>query len=113
MSDITIRIDDDIQSDAQVLFERFGSAAGAVNSLIRRAIKEQQVTPIEAERKYNEYFNPHNMKILEESMAQSERGEVINFTLDELIAMETGTIPQRGIDFLEAHGKKVGEIKHD
>ena len=43
------------------------------------------------------------MKILMESIAQAERGEVISFTMAELKAMEDGEIPQRAIDFMEAH----------
>ena len=58
-----------------------------------------------AEEKYNEYFNPHNMKVLEESFKQTERGEIITFSMAELEAMEEGEIPQRAIDFLNKYKK--------
>jgi len=56
-----------------------------------------------AEEKYSEYFNPYNLKILKESIAQAERGETITFSVAELEAMENGVLPQRAIDFLEKH----------
>ena len=40
------------------------------------------------EEKYNEYFNPHNMKILMESIEQANNGQVITKTIAELEAME-------------------------
>jgi len=113
MTNITVRIDDDVKNQAETLFAKLGmSVSGAINVFFRQAIREQAIPfPIRAatkDEKYDEYFNPHNMKILRESIAQAERGEVITFTMDELIAMEDGEIPQRAIDFLEAHGKAVG-----
>jgi DNA-damage-inducible protein J len=106
MTNITIRIDDDVKREAETLFEKLGlSVSGAINVFFRQAIREQAIPfPIRAktpEEKYSEYFNPHNMKILRESIAQAESGEVITFTMAELEAMETGVIPQRALDFLE------------
>ena len=43
---------------------------------------------IERERKYDEYFNPHNMKILMESIEQAKNGQIITKTMAELEAME-------------------------
>ena len=113
MTNITIRIDDDVKREAESLFEKLGlSMSGAINVFFRQAIREQAIPfPIRtktAEEKYNEYFNPYNMKILRESIAQAERGEVITFTMAELEAMETGEIPQRALDFLEKH--KVAHV---
>ena len=110
MTNITIRIDDNVKKDAEILFDKLGfSISGAINVFFRQAIREQaipfQIKAITDEEKYNEYFNPHNMKRLRESMAQAERGEVITFSMDELIAMETGEVPQRAIDFLSKYKK--------
>ena len=117
MTNITIRIDDEVKRNAETLFEKLGlSISGAINVFFRQAIREQAIPfPIRAatkEEKYNEYFNPYNMKILMESIAQAERGEVITFSMDELIAMEDGEIPQRAIDFMEAHGR-TGDTNRD
>ena len=115
MANITIRIDDTVKQEAETLFEKLGmSMSGAINVFFRQAIREQAIPfPIRAatkEEKYNEYFNPHNMKRLMESIAQAERGETISFTMAELQAMETGEVPQRAIDFLEKHkGARVDD----
>ena len=107
-TNINIRIDTSVKQEAETLFDKLGfSMSGAINVFFRQAIREQAIPfPIkartEAEEKYIEYFNPHNMRILTESLSQIERGETISFTLAELQAMETGDIPQKAIDFLKA-----------
>ena len=113
MTSITIRIDDDVKREAETLFDKLGfSISGAINVFFRQAIRDQAIPfPIRAktaEEKYDEYFNPFNLKVLRESIAQAERGDVITFTMSELEAMETGEIPQRAIDFMETHGRTVG-----
>jgi len=105
MTNLTIRIDETVKADAESLFNRLGlTMSSAINVFFRQAIREQAipfaVKDKTADEKYDEYFNPHNMKVLEESFAQAEHGEMIWFTMDELLAMEDGEIPQRGIDFL-------------
>ena len=65
MANFTVRIDDDVKKDAEILFEKLGmSVSGAINIFFRQAIREQaipfQIKAATAEEKYNEYFNPHN-----------------------------------------------------
>jgi putative PIN family toxin of toxin-antitoxin system len=48
----------------------------------------------------DDYFTGENLVRLKQSIEQAERGEVITFTMDELIAMEDGEVPQRALDFL-------------
>ena len=93
MANITVRIDDTVKRDAETLFEKLGmSISGAINVFFRQAIREQsipfQIKAATAEEKYNAYFNPHNMKILEESIAQAKSGQVIVKTLAELESIE-------------------------
>ena len=108
MTSITIRIDDDVKRDAETLFNKLGfSISGAINVFFRQSIRQQAIpfeikAKTEAEEKYDEYFNPHNMKVLMESLSQVKRGETISFTLAELQAMENGEIPQKAINFLKA-----------
>ena len=52
------------------------------------------------------------MKILKESIAQAERGEIITFSMAELEAMEDGEIPRRALDFLAKH-KGTGDTNRD
>ncbi len=95
MTNITVRIDETIKSEAETLFEKLGlSISGAINVFFRQAIREQAIpfairaaTP---EEKYSEYFNPHNMKILMESIEQAKNGQIVIKSLSELEAMEDG-----------------------
>ncbi|MCL1824047.1 MAG: type II toxin-antitoxin system RelB/DinJ family antitoxin [Oscillospiraceae bacterium] len=92
MTNITVRIDENVKKEAEILFDKLGlSISGAINVFIRQAINEQaipfQIKTKTAEEKYDEYFNPYNMKILEESLAQANAGEVIVKTMAELEAM--------------------------
>ena len=107
-TNLTIRIDEQIKQDIEALFDNLGlSISGAINIFFRQALREQAIPfSIRAkttEEKYNEYFNPYNMKRLKESIEQAERGEIITFTMAELKAMETGEVPQRAIDFMARH----------
>ena len=92
MGNLTVRIDDDVKKDAEILFEKLGmSISGAINIFFRQAIREQAI-PFAIrvktkEEKYNEYFNPYNMKILEESIAELKAGKGIIKTMAELEAM--------------------------
>ena len=94
MTNITIRIDEGVKREAESLFDKLGmSVSGAINIFFRQAIREQAIPfairAKTAEEKYNEYFNPHNMKRLMRSMEQAERGELKTFSLAELEAMES------------------------
>jgi DNA-damage-inducible protein J len=93
MTNITVRIDDEIKREAETLFDKLGlSMSGAINVFFRQAIREQampfQIKATTAEEKYNEYFNPHNMKILMESIEQAKNGQMVTKTLAELEALE-------------------------
>lgn len=93
MTNITIRIDDDVKKEAETLFDKLGlSMSGAINVFFRQAIREQAIPfPIRAqtaEEKHNEYFNEHNMRILMESMAEAKAGNIVTKTMAELEAME-------------------------
>jgi DNA-damage-inducible protein J len=94
MANMTIRIDDNVKKDAETLFKSLGmSVSGAINLFFRQAIREQgipfKIKAPTAEEKYNEYFNPYNMKILMESIEQAKKGQIITKTLAELEAMES------------------------
>jgi DNA-damage-inducible protein J len=93
MTNITIRVDEDVKREAETLFNQLGlSISGAINVFFRQAIREQAIPfPIRAktaEENYNEYFNPYNVKILLESIEQAKNGQLVTKTLTELEAME-------------------------
>ena len=105
-TNLTIRIDENVKQEAEILFDKIGlTMSAAINVFFRQAIREQAI-PFSlraktADEKYNEYFTPEIMERLLQSKAQTERGEVITFSISELEAMEEGEIPQRAIDFLK------------
>jgi DNA-damage-inducible protein J len=90
MTNITVRIDDDVKRDAEALFGKLGlSISGAINVFFRQAIREQAIPfRVRAVSEYDEYFNERNMERLRESIAQAESGQVIVKTMAELEAME-------------------------
>ena len=90
MASITIRIDDEVKREAETLFNKLGlSISGAANVFFRQAIREQAIPfNIKVNSKYDEYFNEHNKKILEESIAQIKAGKIVKKTMAELEAME-------------------------
>ena len=99
-TNLTIRIDENIKKEAEVLFTKIGlNLSSAINIFFRQSIREQAI-PFEL-KPYDDYYTGENLRSLKRSIEQSERGEVISFSIDELIAMETGDLPQRAIDFLE------------
>ena len=113
-TNINIRIDTKVKQDAEILFEKLGiSMSGAINIFFRQAIREQAIPfPIKAKtsaEEYTEYFSPEIVRSILESAERIKQGESITFSIDELIAMEDGDIPQRALDFLESHKKAVNE----
>ncbi|MDR0331042.1 MAG: type II toxin-antitoxin system RelB/DinJ family antitoxin [Chitinispirillales bacterium] len=90
MASVTIRVDEEVKKGAESLFGRLGiSMSAAVNVFFRQAIKEQAIPfQVKAFDGYDEYFNEHNQKALEESIAQFKAGNVVVKTMAELEAME-------------------------
>ena len=93
MTNITIRIDEDVKREAELLFDKLGmTISGAINVFFRQAIREQaipfQIRATKDEEKYNEYFNPYNIRILMESIEQERAGQIVRKSLAELEAME-------------------------
>jgi len=101
-TNLTIRIDENIKQEAEILFNKIGlTMSGAINVFFRQAIREQAI-PFEL-RPYDEYYSGERLDRIKRSIAQAERGEVFAFTMTELEAMETGEIPQRALDFVAKH----------
>ena len=101
-TNLTIRIDEDIKREAESLFSKIGlNMSAAVNVFFRQAIREQTI-PFEL-KPYDDYYTGENLTRLKRSIAQSEQGKTISFTLQELEAMETGEVPKRALDFLAKH----------
>ena len=108
-TNLTVRIDENIKREAEILFNRIGlNMSSAINVFFRQAIREQSI-PFEL-KPYDDYFTGENWKSLQRSIKQAEDGVVISFSMDELAAMETGDMPQRAADFLAKHkGEHVND----
>jgi len=103
-TNLTIRIDEEIKSEAEALFNRIGlNMSSAINVFFRQALRMQAI-PFEL-KPYDDYFTGANLEQIKESIAQAENGETISFTMAELTAMETGEIPRRALDFLGKYKK--------
>jgi len=89
---VNIRMDKEIKEQADALFNELGfNLTTAVNAFVRQAIRDRAI-PFRIESKtaedtYNEYFNPYNMKILMESIADLKSGKGVVKTIAELEAM--------------------------
>ena len=86
-TNLTIRIDEDIKRDAELLFNRIGlNMSAAINVFFRQSIREQAI-PFEL-KPYDEYYGKHNMARILHSIEQAKSGQVVKKTLAELEAME-------------------------
>ncbi len=86
-TNLTIRIDENIKQDGEILFSQIGmSMTTAVTIFLRTAIREQAIPfPVKP---YDDYFTGRRMKRILRSIEQADRGEVVTKTLAELEAME-------------------------
>jgi len=110
-TNLTIRIDEGIKHEAEILFNRIGlNMSSAINVFIRQSVREQAI-PFEL-KPYDDYYTGENLKKLKRSIEQSDRGENISFSMTELEAMESGEIPQRAIDFLNKHKGENANAKN-
>ena len=86
-TNLTIRIDEDIKREAEILFSRIGlNMSSAINAFLRQAIREQSI-PFEL-KPYDDYYAGERLERIKHSVAQAERGETVTKTLAELEAME-------------------------
>jgi len=101
-TNLTVRIDEDIKREAESLFAKIGlNTTSAINVFFRQAIREQMI-PFDL-KPLDDYYTGENLSRLKRSISQSERGEVITFSMNDLEAMENGDVPKHALDFLESH----------
>jgi len=86
-TNLTIRVDEDIKREAELLFGKIGlTMSAAINVFFRQAVREQSI-PFEL-KPYDDYFSGQRLQRILSSKAQLERGEVVMKTFAELEAME-------------------------
>ncbi|GMO56830.1 MAG: type II toxin-antitoxin system RelB/DinJ family antitoxin [Treponemataceae bacterium] len=87
MAQISIRIDDAVKAQGEQLFSDLGlTLSGAFNIFVRQSIRQGGI-PFPVTIESDPFYNPANIKWLEESIAQMQRGEVVKKTFAELEAM--------------------------
>ena len=85
-TNLTIRIDENIKREAEVLFNRIGiNTSVAINVFFRQAIREQSI-PFEL-KPYDDYYTGARLDRILHSIEQIERGETITKTMAQLEAM--------------------------
>ena len=90
MAQINVRIDDDIKSEAEILFAELGmNISTAINVFIRQCIRNKEI-PFVITSKTDPFWNEYNQAHLREIIADFESGksEFVYKTMEELIAME-------------------------
>lgn len=107
-TNLTIRIDEELKHEAEVLFGKIGlNMSAVINAFFRQAVGTQAM-PFEF-KSTGDYFTGKNLAALAHSAAQAERGLTISFTMAELESMEEGEVPERATEFLLKH---KGELLH-
>ena len=96
---LTIRIDEELKKDAEILFNRIGlNLSSAINIFFRQAVGAQAL-PFEL--KVHEDYKTK----IEESMLQANDGKLIQFTMEELESLEDMDA-DKAKAFLEARRKE-------
>ena len=87
MAQISVRIDDTVKAQGERLFSDLGlTLSGAFNIFVRHSIRQGGI-PFPVTIDTDPFYNPANMKWIEESIGQMQRGEVVKKTFAELEAM--------------------------
>ncbi len=85
-TNLTVRIDENIKQEAEILFNRIGlNMSSAINVFFRQAIREQAI-PFGL-KPYDDYYSGERLKRILHSIDQAERGETVSKTLAELEAL--------------------------
>ncbi|GHV54876.1 hypothetical protein AGMMS49579_16320 [Spirochaetia bacterium] len=87
MAQISIRIDDTIKDEADSLFSSLGlTLSAAFNIFLRQSIRQHGI-PFAITTDTDPFYNPANMRWIEQSIQQMEDGQVITKTFEELQRM--------------------------
>jgi DNA-damage-inducible protein J len=86
-TNLTIRIDDTIKQEAEILFSKIGlNMSSAINVFFRQAIREQAI-PFEL-KPYDDYYTGARMARIRHSIKQAENGEIVTKSFSDMEAME-------------------------
>ncbi|MFP3043743.1 type II toxin-antitoxin system RelB/DinJ family antitoxin [Treponema primitia] len=84
MAQVNIRLDEKTKRQAEALFNDLGmNLSTAITIFIHQTIREQGI-PFAITAKTDPFYNPANMKWLDESIQQGKDGKYIVKTMEEL-----------------------------
>jgi DNA-damage-inducible protein J len=90
MAQVNIRIDDTLKEEADHLFEELGmNISTAFTVFIRQALRQRAI-PFTITAEPDPFYNPANMKWLEQSIEQGKQGRYVVKTMKELERMADG-----------------------
>jgi DNA-damage-inducible protein J len=76
MTQINVRMDDNIKLEADRLFTQLGiSMSAAINMFVHQAVKEGGI-PFHVTTKPDPFYSKSNMKVLLESIAEANQGKL-------------------------------------
>ena len=85
-TNLTIRIDEGIKREAEILFNMIGmNMSTAINIFFRQAVREQAI-PFEL-KPYDDYYTGTRLSRIIHSIGQAEHGEIVTKPLAELETM--------------------------
>jgi DNA-damage-inducible protein J len=83
MSQVNIRIDDDIKDRAEALFEDLGlNMTTAINMFVRTSVRQGRI-PFEVTTKTDPFYSESNMKVLLQSIKEANEGKLTVHELTE------------------------------
>ncbi|GHU37615.1 hypothetical protein AGMMS50256_35790 [Betaproteobacteria bacterium] len=87
MAQVSIRIDEQLKTQAEAFFKNVGLSMSTAMSLFLRQCVNQRRIPFEIVDAIDPVYNPVDLPRIKQSIEQGKRGEVIVKTPDELEAM--------------------------
>lgn len=88
MAQINIRIDDDLKTKADELFEELGlTMTTACTMFIRQALRQGGI-PFDVTTQIDPFYSESNMRMIRKSIQEAAEGKLITKTMDELRTME-------------------------
>ena len=87
MAQLNIRLDENTKNQAEALFSELGmNLSTAITIFIHQAIRERGI-PFSITERTDPFYNPANMRWLDESIQQGKNGQYIVKSMDELERM--------------------------
>lgn len=88
MTNVNIRMDSELKKQVEELFNEFGINMTTAMIMFAKAVVRERKIPFEISANEDDFYNPHNQKVIEEAIKRLDEGKGIVKTMAELEAME-------------------------